>query len=100
MPAPDAGEFALPPTRHSRASGNPAAFRSWKGRSGIPAFVGMGERLFEPFNTSKQRGMGLGLAICKSIVEAHGWRIALAPAPGGGSVFRFTLRLPGGERVK
>jgi two-component system sensor kinase FixL len=49
-------------------------------------------RLFEAFVTNKANGMGIGLSICRSIVEAHGGRIWTEPNPGGGIVFRFTLR--------
>jgi signal transduction histidine kinase len=48
-------------------------------------------RLFQPFVTSKEDGVGLGLSICKRLVEAHGGRIGAADAPGGGTVVRFTL---------
>ena len=48
-------------------------------------------RIFEPFVTSKAAGMGLGLAICRTIIEAHGGEIRGENAPGGGAVFRFTL---------
>jgi len=48
--------------------------------------------LFQPFVTTKRKGMGLGLSICRTIVEAHGGKIWVEPRPGGGTIFRFTLR--------
>lgn len=48
-------------------------------------------RLFEPFYTSKAGGMGLGLNICRSIVEFHGGHIWTTPRPGGGTEFHFTV---------
>ena len=59
--------------------------------------AGVSERLFEAFNSSKEGGMGLGLSICRTIVEAHGGRIQARPAEGGGTEFLFTLMRPAAE---
>ena len=48
-------------------------------------------RLFQPFVTTKPNGMGVGLSICRTIVEAHGGQLRAEDAPTGGMVFRFTL---------
>lgn len=56
-------------------------------------------RLFQPFVTTKQKGMGLGLSICRTIVEAHGGKIWVESRPGGGTSFRFTLRAAAEEEV-
>ncbi|MDB6102673.1 MAG: histidine kinase [Gammaproteobacteria bacterium] len=53
------------------------------------------ERVFEPFYTTKPRGMGIGLAISRAIVEAHGGRIWAAPNEASGTTFRFRLPFSG-----
>ena len=49
-------------------------------------------RLFQPFVTTKKHGMGVGLSICRTIVEAHGGKIWAESEQGRGTIFRFTLR--------
>jgi FixJ family two-component response regulator/signal transduction histidine kinase len=49
------------------------------------------QAVFEPFWTARKEGLGLGLAICRSIVEAHGGEIRVEPNPGRGVTFRFEL---------
>jgi signal transduction histidine kinase len=77
---------------------------SWKDVGGVLVAVrdsGPGlspasfERLFDAFYTTKAEGMGMGLSICRSIVESHGGRIWASPDFGQGATFQFTLPLPG-----
>lgn len=56
---------------------------------GVPA--ALRDRIFDPFFTTRARGTGLGLAIARQIVEAHGGRIEVTDADGGGACFVVTL---------
>jgi two-component system, LuxR family, sensor kinase FixL len=49
------------------------------------------EKLFQPFVTTKSNGLGVGLSICRSIIEAHGGQMTVSDNPGGGAVFHFTI---------
>lgn len=49
------------------------------------------DKLFLPFYTTKPNGMGMGLSICRSIIEFHQGRLWIEPNPGGGSLFKFIL---------
>jgi signal transduction histidine kinase len=73
-------------------------FANWDGAESIVLGIrdyGAGvqhpTRLFESFYTTKEKGMGMGLAVSRSIVEAHGGRLWLEPTDGPGSLFCFRL---------
>jgi two-component system sensor kinase FixL len=55
------------------------------------------ERLFRPFITTKRHGMGIGLSISRTIIEAHGGELWVRPNAGGGTVFHLTLRAASNE---
>jgi PAS domain S-box-containing protein len=57
------------------------------------------ERVFKAFYTTKPKGMGMGLAICRSMVEAHGGRMWASANESGGAVFQFTLPLERDESI-
>ncbi len=65
--------------------------------SGIAAEVA--EHLFQPFVTTKPQGMGVGLSISRTIVEAHGGQISSKPNPAGGTIFSLTLKAVSREEV-
>jgi signal transduction histidine kinase len=58
------------------------------------------ERLFEHFYTTKKDGLGMGLAIVRSIVEAHCGKITAGNAEGGGARFEFELPAKGNPRAR
>jgi PAS domain S-box-containing protein len=59
--------------------------------SGMGVVAREAEQIFEPFFTTKQGGMGMGLSICRSIIEAHGGRLWAKPGQPTGAVFQFVL---------
>jgi signal transduction histidine kinase len=59
--------------------------------SGTGFEAGLSDRIFDPLFTTKPNGMGMGLAICKSIVEGHGGRIWALPRSPNGTIFQFTV---------
>ncbi|MGQ0720640.1 MAG: PAS domain-containing sensor histidine kinase [Candidatus Eiseniibacteriota bacterium] len=85
------GERLVTVRTRSRDDGVEIAFED-RG-AGVPADVG--ERIFEAFYTSKRDGLGMGLTISRSIVDAHGGRLAVASNPGRGST--ATVLLPRGD---
>jgi signal transduction histidine kinase len=55
------------------------------------------DRIFEAFFTTKARGMGMGLSICRSIIEAHGGRLWAVPGTTHGTIFYITLPIAGSD---
>lgn len=79
--------------RVDRSAGEPAVVLT-VADAGPGIAPGVADRIFEPFVSTKESGLGLGLSICRRIAEAHGGTLSAGDRPGGGAV--FTLRLPAG----
>jgi predicted ATPase/signal transduction histidine kinase len=82
-------KIAIRARRHEH-NGRPAVLVSVQD-SGVGLKPGEVDRLFEAFYTTKAHGIGMGLSISRSIVEAHGGRLWVAPARGPGATFEFIL---------
>lgn len=82
----------------SAVDDNMVAFSVTDTGSGIAPEIA--EQLFQPFITTKRQGMGVGLSISRTIVEAHGGKIWVESNPGGGTIFRFTLRAVTKEEMR
>jgi PAS domain S-box-containing protein len=59
--------------------------------SGMGLDPAIAEKIFDPFFTTKAGGMGMGLSICRSIIEGHGGRLWASPSPSHGALVQFTL---------
>jgi len=86
MEASPRRELTLSVARH-----DPSAVEVVVADTGPGIDPAVAERLFTPFVTTKEHGMGIGLAISKSIIEAHGGTMTAGTNPGGGTLFRFTI---------
>jgi signal transduction histidine kinase len=75
---------------HATPESSPAALLSVRDR-GVGLAEGQADSVFEAFYTTKPHGMGMGLAISRSIIEAHGGRLWVEPRPGPGATFAFSL---------
>jgi two-component system sensor kinase FixL len=64
---------------------------------GVP--IGEEEKIFKPFYTSKPQGLGMGLSICRSIINSHHGRLWVENNPDGGATFFFSLPIPAGEPI-
>lgn len=83
---PDGGALTL----RGRADGGEVVIEVTDTGVGVPPSAA--GRIFEPFYTTKQTGTGLGLSVCRRVVEAHGGRITFESRPGQGTTFQ--VRLP------
>jgi signal transduction histidine kinase len=64
--------------------------------SGTGLDPAISRRMFDPFFTTKAGGMGMGLSICRSIIEGHGGRLWASSAPSHGAIVQFTLPMDNG----
>jgi signal transduction histidine kinase len=89
---PNGGEVVV-----STAAGGPAEVQVAIRDSGPGLPAGAMDRVFDAFYTTKPEGMGIGLSISRSIIEAHRGRLWVTPNEDQGVTFRFTLQAGHGE---
>jgi len=85
------GDSAERTLKVSSCADQPGFVRVTVSDTGAGVVPEIADQLFTAFVTSKSEGMGVGLSICRTIVEANGGRIWMEPRVGGGSEFHFTL---------
>jgi two-component system sensor histidine kinase DctS len=66
---------------------------------GVGISEAVAEKLFTPFFTTKSEGMGLGLSLCRTVIEQHGGFLGHEPASPQGTVFSFTLPASPSQRA-
>jgi two-component system sensor histidine kinase HydH len=88
---PQGGRIVIRVGLHAGPCGNPELVLTVKD-AGPGLSAELGDRVFEPFVSTKESGLGLGLSICRRIAETHGGSLVASSAPGLGAL--FTLRLP------
>jgi two-component system sensor histidine kinase DctS len=95
---------ATQPRLSAGRSGAASAHKAWVEFSVTDHGEGLSEdvarQLFTPFFTTKAEGMGLGLSLCRTVVEQHGGALSFEPALPRGTVFRFTLPADAGQTLR
>ena len=98
------GERTLTLSAESTRTGTDAGARQWIAFSVADTGEGIApdvaEQLFTPFFTTKPEGMGLGLSLCRTVIEQHGGTLEHTPNTPHGTIFRFTLPVARGDEVE
>jgi signal transduction histidine kinase len=91
------GRLLLRTEEPEDAAGNPRIVFAVSDTGGGMSEEFLRDRLFRPFATTKEKGMGLGLYQCRAVVRAHGGTLTAESRPGAGTTFRLTLPPAGRE---